>query len=153
MKTSYQRELKRNYLIVEMEKSDTREEPPFEQKMLEQNQIDGILRFQVRQKDEVIILGDFSYGKPDETNAVLHQLHGRLYLISGNHDRIAANPKYDQQRFGWIKDYEELKDEKRKVFCVIIRLCVIMDNTECIVMKALLHICCMDMCTIPRIRG
>lgn len=32
MKTSYQRELKRNYLIVEMEKSDTREEPPFEQK-------------------------------------------------------------------------------------------------------------------------
>jgi len=54
MKTSYQRELKRNYLIVEMEKSDTREEPPFEQKMLEQNQIDGILRFQVRQKDEEI---------------------------------------------------------------------------------------------------
>lgn len=29
MKTSYQRELKRNYLIVEMEKSDTREEPAF----------------------------------------------------------------------------------------------------------------------------
>ena len=54
MKTSYQRELKRNYLIVEMEKSDTRGEPPFEQKMLEQNQIDGILRFQVRQKDEEI---------------------------------------------------------------------------------------------------
>lgn len=54
MKTSYQRELKRNYLIVEMEKSDTREEPPFEQKMLEQNQIDGILHFQVRQKDEEI---------------------------------------------------------------------------------------------------
>ena len=48
MKTSYQRELKRNYLIVEMEKSDTREEPPFEQKMLEQNQIDGILHFQVQ---------------------------------------------------------------------------------------------------------
>lgn len=54
MKTSYQRELKRNYLIVETEKSDTREEPPFEQKMLEQNQIDGILRFQVRQKDEEV---------------------------------------------------------------------------------------------------
>ena len=54
MKTSYQRELKRNYLIVETETSEGQGEPPFEQKMLEQNQIDGILRFQVRQKDEEI---------------------------------------------------------------------------------------------------
>lgn len=54
MKTSYQRELKRNYLIVEMETPKGQEEPPFEQKMLEQNQIDGILRFQVRQKDEEV---------------------------------------------------------------------------------------------------
>lgn len=69
----------------------------------------------VRPQDDVIILGDLSYGKPDETNALLQQLHGRLYLISGNHDRVASNPKYDQKRFVWIKDYEELKDEKRKV--------------------------------------
>ena len=54
MKTSYQRELKRNYLIVETETSERQGEPPFEQKMLEQNQIDGILRFQVRQKDEEV---------------------------------------------------------------------------------------------------
>ena len=54
MKTSYQRELKRNYLIVETETSEGQGEPPFEQKMLEQNQIDGILRFQVRQKDEEV---------------------------------------------------------------------------------------------------
>ena len=54
MKTSYQRELKRNYLIVETETSEEQGEPPFEQKMLEQNQIDGILRFQVRQKDEEV---------------------------------------------------------------------------------------------------
>ena len=54
MKTSYQRELKRNYLIVETETPKGQEEPPFEQKMLEQNQIDGILHFQVRQKDEEV---------------------------------------------------------------------------------------------------
>lgn len=48
MKISYQREMKRNYLIVEAEQT---EPIPFEQKMLEQNQIDGLLRFQVRKKD------------------------------------------------------------------------------------------------------
>ena len=54
MKTSYQREMKRNYLIVDPELSEIPEMIPFEQKMLEQNQIDGILHFQVRQKDEKI---------------------------------------------------------------------------------------------------
>ena len=54
MKISYQREMKRNYLIVEPELPERTEEFPFEQKMLEQNQIDGILRFQVRQKDSEI---------------------------------------------------------------------------------------------------
>lgn len=48
MNISYQREMKRNYLIVEAEEQD---EIPFEQKMLEQNQIDGLLHFQVRKKD------------------------------------------------------------------------------------------------------
>lgn len=48
MKISYQREMKRNYLIVEAEPAES---IPFEQKMLEQNQIDGLLRFQVRKKD------------------------------------------------------------------------------------------------------
>ena len=41
MKTSYQREMKRNYLIVDPELSEIPEMIPFEQKMLEQNQIDG----------------------------------------------------------------------------------------------------------------
>lgn len=48
MNISYQREMKRNYLIVEAEERD---EVPFEQNMLEQNQIDGVLHFQVRKKD------------------------------------------------------------------------------------------------------
>ena len=48
MNISYQREMKRNYLIIETELQD---EVPFEQIMMEQNQIDGVLHFQVREKD------------------------------------------------------------------------------------------------------
>lgn len=69
----------------------------------------------VRPNDEVVILGDLSWGKPDETNALLKQLNGRLYLIEGNHDRFLRNTAYDSGRFVWIKPYEELKDNKRKV--------------------------------------
>lgn len=69
----------------------------------------------VRPEDEVIILGDLSWGKPDETNALIHRLNGRLYLIEGNHDRFSTNKKYDASRFVWIKSYEELKDNGRKV--------------------------------------
>ncbi len=69
----------------------------------------------VRPNDEVVILGDFSWGKPDETNALLERLNGRLYLILGNHDRFLTDKKYNSKRFVWIKDYEEMKDNKRKV--------------------------------------
>lgn len=48
MNISYQREMKRNYLIIEAKVQD---EVPFEQIMMEQNQIDGVLHFQVREKD------------------------------------------------------------------------------------------------------
>ncbi len=69
----------------------------------------------VRENDEVVILGDLSWGKPEETNALLKQLHGRLYLITGNHDRYLSNKEYNAGRFVWIKPYEELHDQKRKV--------------------------------------
>lgn len=69
----------------------------------------------VRPNDEVVILGDLSWGKAEETNALLEKLHGRLYLIRGNHDRFLTNRAYNANRFVWIKDYEELQDNKRKV--------------------------------------
>ena len=58
----------------------------------------------VRKNDEVVILGDLSWGKAEETNELLERLNGRLYLMQGNHGR-----------FVWIKPYEELQDNKRKV--------------------------------------
>lgn len=69
----------------------------------------------VRKNDEVIILGDLSWGKAEETNALLKNLNGRLYLIQGNHDRFLKDKDYDSSRFVWIKPYEELHDNKRKI--------------------------------------
>ena len=69
----------------------------------------------VRVNDEVVILGDLSWGKPKETNELLEKLNGRLYLIQGNHDRFLRDKKYDVSRFVWIKPYEEIRDNKRKV--------------------------------------
>ena len=57
----------------------------------------------VRVNDEVIILGDLSWGKPEETNKLLDKLHGRLYLKEGNHDRFSTDQKYNSKRFVWRK--------------------------------------------------
>ncbi|MCD8097077.1 MAG: metallophosphoesterase family protein [Lachnospiraceae bacterium] len=69
----------------------------------------------VRRNDEVIILGDLSWGKAEETNELLEKLHGRLCLIQGNHDRFLRNKAYNAARFEWILPYKEMHDNGRKV--------------------------------------
>ena len=69
----------------------------------------------VNKNDEVIILGDFSWGKADETLEILSRMKGKKYLIRGNHDRFLNDKNFDSSLFEWIKDYEELKDNKRKI--------------------------------------
>lgn len=69
----------------------------------------------VRERDEVIILGDLSWGSAKQTDELLKRLQGRLYLITGNHDRFVKQRKVDLKRFVWIKPYEELADNRRKV--------------------------------------
>lgn len=66
----------------------------------------------VRKNDEVVILGDFSYGNAQETESVLQKINGRLFLIEGNHDprSTTKNP-----RFEWVLPYKELHDNGRKV--------------------------------------
>ena len=71
--------------------------------------------FANRWNDEVIILGDFSLGKAEETNQVLEQLNGILCLIEGNHDQFGHKKGYNAARFKWIRPYTELNDNKRKV--------------------------------------
>lgn len=69
----------------------------------------------VRKNDDVVIIGDLSWGNAEETNTLLKRLNGRLYLIQGNHDRFLTNKEMNASRFKWIKSYEELSDNKRKV--------------------------------------
>lgn len=69
----------------------------------------------VHRNDEVVILGDFSFGKGKETKEILDCLNGKLYLIEGNHDRYLKDKEFDCSRFEWIKPYAELHDNKRKV--------------------------------------
>ena len=49
-------------------------------------------------RDEVVILGDFSWGGAAETNEVLSRLNGILCLISGNHDRFGEAKDFNAAR-------------------------------------------------------
>ncbi len=69
----------------------------------------------VRPNDEVVILGDLSWGSAEETNEILDRLQGKLYLIEGNHDHFINCKGYRASRFKWIKPYAELHDDGRKV--------------------------------------
>ena len=69
----------------------------------------------VRKNDEVVILGDLSWGNAEETSQLTRQLNGTLYLIQGNHDRFVSKTTMDMRRFAWVKPYEEMYDNKRKV--------------------------------------
>lgn len=69
----------------------------------------------VRGTDDVYILGDLSVGNAEQTNALLEQLKGKLYLIEGNHDRFTKDRKYNADRFEWIRPYAEIREHKRKL--------------------------------------
>lgn len=69
----------------------------------------------VRPNDEVVILGDFSWGTAAQTTELLERLNGHKYLIRGNHDLYLKDKNFDPSLFGWVKDYAELRDNRRKV--------------------------------------
>lgn len=70
----------------------------------------------VKRSDEVVILGDFSMGNAQETNRILEELKGKLYLIVGNHDnKYLRNKEFHRERFQGIYPYAELHDNNRKV--------------------------------------
>ncbi len=69
----------------------------------------------VRWNDEVIILGDLSWGNAEETADLLQELNGRLFLIEGNHDQFGKKKGFSTSRFNWVRPYAELHDNNRKV--------------------------------------
>ena len=69
----------------------------------------------VRKNDEVVILGDLSWGKLEQTKELLSKLNGTLFMVRGNHDHFLDKTDFDKSRFVWIRDYAEIYDNKRKV--------------------------------------
>lgn len=69
----------------------------------------------IKKNDEVVILGDFSWGTGEQTEELLKRLNGRKYLIKGNHDLYLKDKNFDESLFVWVKDYAEVHDNRRKV--------------------------------------
>lgn len=69
----------------------------------------------VTKKDEVYILGDFSISRGRAANTVLRQLHGKKYLVEGNHDTFLKDKEFDRSLFQWIRPYAEIHDAGRNV--------------------------------------
>lgn len=61
----------------------------------------------VKKDDSVYHLGDVGLGNPIRLKYILDELHGKIYLIKGNHEKTAMNKKCIN-RFEWVKDYFEL---------------------------------------------
>lgn len=62
----------------------------------------------VKAKDEIYILGDFSFDSKEQTLDLLEELNGRKYLIKGNHD-YPLKYKEVKNQFEFVKDYYVLK--------------------------------------------
>lgn len=62
----------------------------------------------VKKGDRVYVLGDVALGDQKGTRQLLDQLNGQIYLIRGNHEKVAEGPAC-RDRFVWIKDVFMLK--------------------------------------------
>lgn len=74
----------------------------------------------VNKEDHVWFLGDFSFGKVEETEDILLRLKGHKHLIVGNHDRKGRCSKLKWENyFETIHDYYRLKtaDGDKAVLC------------------------------------
>lgn len=68
----------------------------------------------VDKDDAVYILGDFHWGNKKIWLKLLPELNGYKFLIKGNHD-LKQYPAEIKRFFADIKDYKEIKDNKRTV--------------------------------------
>lgn len=69
----------------------------------------------VNKNDEIVILGDLSFGKAKQTQEIIERLNGRKYLIVGNHDQYLKEKAFNRDLFKRITYYDEMYDNGRKV--------------------------------------
>lgn len=73
----------------------------------------------VGEHDHIWMLGDFSFGKVDETIGVLKQLKGIKHKITGNHDRKGSCQKLPWKDY-FVEEHDYLRfklDKKKYVMC------------------------------------
>lgn len=69
----------------------------------------------VRRNDIVYHLGDVALGSAEDARAILDRLNGQIYLVRGNHERVAEH-RLCRDRFIWIKDYHRVKVGDQKIY-------------------------------------
>ncbi len=65
----------------------------------------------------VYLLGDVSFRGADDTRALLGQLHGRIRVVRGNHDKRRLKVVL-AERAEWVRDYYESKTETDIKICM-----------------------------------
>ena len=60
----------------------------------------------INKRDFVYILGDFCLGNKERTKFILNRLHGRKFLIKGNHDKSCQGL---ENYFEWVGEIKEVK--------------------------------------------
>lgn len=69
----------------------------------------------VPKRGRVYCLGDVFFGRVEWAVEICKRLNGTIYLIRGNHDKIAEH-KLVAPRFEWIKDYARVKIGDQKIY-------------------------------------
>ena len=72
----------------------------------------------VQKRDEVVILGDFIMSKDvKRAKEIILRLHGKKFMVLGNHDHVLRKTAFDRTLFQKMSDYMELHDNNRRVIC------------------------------------
>ena len=58
---------------------------------------DPKLNKKVRKNDEIVILGDLSVARTEETEKVIKRLNGKKTLIIGNHDKFLKDKAFNRK--------------------------------------------------------
>lgn len=70
----------------------------------------------VSEKDSVYILGDISWGTPEETKKLISQLNGKKYWIFGNHDyKLSKDVGLQKEFIEGFNGYHEITDGLKRV--------------------------------------
>ena len=65
--------------------------------------------------DEVYILGDIAFYSGNDAANMLSLMHGKKYLVLGNHDKHLLKSEKFVKQFEWIKDYHTFKYNKKYI--------------------------------------